>query len=86
MSSSTLRPIRHTSTHLTLKVCSALCDVAAKVSSELSLKQRQRDAEEKKGGKGPAAKKKLASLAADVKASHEKKTLLEGYLQESFSM
>lgn len=86
MSSSPLRPIRHTSTHLALRVCSALCDIAAGVASELSLTQRQKDAEAKKGAQGPAGKKRLAELEAKVKECKDKKKLLHNYMQETFDV
>jgi len=86
MSTSPLRPIRHTSTNLTLKICSALCDIAAGVASELSLTQRQKDAEAKKGAQGPAGKKRLAELEAKVKEAKEKKKMLHSYMQETFDV
>ena len=86
MSSSTLRPIRHTSTYLSLKIVSALCDVAGSVSADLSLRQRQRDAEAKKGGQGPAAQKKLKELEGKVKEARSKKQALDESLQETFDM
>lgn len=86
MSSSPLRPIRHTSTYLSLKLNSALCDVAAGVSKDLSLKQRQREAEARKGATGAAARKRLKEAEAKVKDAHEKKTRLEEYMQETFDV
>jgi cohesin complex subunit SA-1/2 len=86
MSSSPLRPIRHTSTYLSLKINTALCDVAAGVSSDLSLKQRQKDAEVKKGGQSAAAQKKLKELEAKVKDARQKKERLEEYMQETFDV
>lgn len=86
MSSSPLRPIRHTSTHIALKICSALCDVAVEVSKDLSLKQRQRDAESKKGGVTGQAKKKVAAMEEKVTESREKKEKLEEYMQEIFDV
>lgn len=86
MSSSPLRPIRHTSTYLSLKINTALCDVAAGVSSDLSLKQRQKDAEAKKGGQSAAAQKKLKELEAKVKDARQKKERLEEYMQETFDV
>jgi len=83
MSDSPLRSMRHTCTRLSLKVCTALCDVAAAISSELSLKQRQRDAEAKKGAQGPTAKKRLADLEAKCKESQTKKELLDEMLTKT---
>jgi len=86
MSSSPLRPIRHTSTYLSLKLNSSLCDVAATVSKELSIKQRQREAEAKKSSIGAAAQKRLKEAEARVKEAHKRKTRLEEYMQETFDV
>jgi cohesin complex subunit SA-1/2 len=80
MSSSALRPIRHTSTYIALKINTALCDVAAGVSKDLSIKQRQREAEAKKGG--AAAQKRVKEAEAKVKEAHERKVKLEEYMTE----
>lgn len=86
MSSSPLRPIRHTSTFLTLKINSALCDVAAGVSKDLSLKQRQKENEAKKSGSGAAYQKRLKDSEVRVKEAHERKVRLEEYMQENFDV
>lgn len=86
MSSSALRPIRHTSTHIALKICSALCDVAVDVSKDLSLKQRQKDAESKKGGATAQAKKKVAGLEEKIKEVMQKKDKLQEYMDEIFDV
>ncbi|WVQ85787.1 hypothetical protein IAT38_007954 [Cryptococcus sp. DSM 104549] len=86
MSSSPLRPIRHTSTYITLKINSALCGVAATVSSDLSTKQRQRDAEVKKNGTSAAAQKRLKDAEAKVKEVHERKQRLEELMGEIFDV
>ncbi|KAK4687910.1 cohesin complex subunit SA-1/2, partial [Tremellales sp. Uapishka_1] len=82
MSSSPLRPIRHTSTYLNLKINSALCEVASGVSKDLGIKQRQREAETKKAGPGAAAQKKVKEAEERVKDTHERKVILEEYMQE----
>ncbi|ORY35894.1 hypothetical protein BCR39DRAFT_512886 [Naematelia encephala] len=84
MTSSPLRPIRHTSTYLALKINSALCDVAANVTKDLSLAQRQRESEEKKGGVGAAAQKRLQDAEKRVKEAHERKVRLEEYMAQGF--
>lgn len=84
MTSSPLRPIRHTATFIALKINSALCEAAASVSKELSIKQRQREAEAKKTGS--AAKKRLEDAEEKVKETHERKTKLEEYMQEIFNV
>lgn len=86
MTSSPLRPIRHTATFIALKINSALCEAAAAVSKELSIKQRQREAEAKKAGSNAAAKKRLEDAEQKVKETHERKTRLEEYMQEIFNV
>ena len=86
MSSSPLRSIRHTSTYLSLKLNSALCDVAGGVSKDLSIKQRQREAESKKGATGVGAQKRLKEAEARVKEAHQRKTRLEEYMTETFDV
>ncbi|WVR08439.1 hypothetical protein IAU60_005494 [Kwoniella sp. DSM 27419] len=86
MSTSPLRPIRHTATYMTLKLNSALCDVAADVSKDLSLKQRQRDAEVKKAGTTAAAQKRVKDAEAKVKEAHERKQRCEESMQEVFDV
>jgi cohesin complex subunit SA-1/2 len=64
-------------------VCTALCDVAAAVSSELSLRQRQRDAEAKKNAQGPAGRKRLADLEAKCGESQTKKAVLDEMMKKT---
>ena len=75
--------MRHTSTFLALKIASALCDVAAEVGSDLSLRKRQKDVEAKKGGQGPAAQKRLKGLEAKVREALDKKEALDAMLKDT---
>lgn len=84
MSSSPLRSIRHTSTFVGLKMHSALCDAAAQVSKDLSVKQRQKEAEAKKSG--AAAKKRVNDAEDKVKESHAHKVRLEEHMKEIFDV
>ena len=84
MSSSPLRPIRHTSTYIALKIVTELCVQAGDISKELNLKQRQKDMEAKKGGVGPAFQKKMKEAEAKVKEVHAKKARLEEIMKDSF--
>jgi cohesin complex subunit SA-1/2 len=84
MSSSPLRPIRHTSTYIALKIVTELCVQAGDISKELNLKQRQKDMEAKKGGVGPAFQKKMKEAEAKVKEVHGKKVRLEEIMKDSF--
>ncbi|CAK9785825.1 STAG-domain-containing protein [Cutaneotrichosporon oleaginosum] len=84
MSSSPIRSIRHTSTFISLKVHSALCDAAAHVSKDLSVKQRQKEAEAKKSG--ASAKKRAKDAETKVKESHAHKVRLEAHMKEIFDV
>ncbi|WVQ70491.1 hypothetical protein IAR50_000010 [Cryptococcus sp. DSM 104548] len=86
MSSSPLRPIRHTATYITHKMITALCDVAAQVSKDLSVKQRQRDAEVRKAGNGAAAQKRVKDAEEKVKEEQGKKATLEAIMNEVFDV
>jgi cohesin complex subunit SA-1/2 len=77
MATSPLRPIRHTGTYISLKIVTALCDVAADVSKDLSFKQRQKEAEAKKGGK------KVKEAENKVKEVQSRKKKLEEYMRGS---
>jgi cohesin complex subunit SA-1/2 len=84
MSSSPLRSIRHTSTFIGLQVHSALCDAAVLVSKDLSVKQRQKEAEAKKSG--AAAKKRSKDAEEKVKEAHAHKVRLEQHMKEIFDV
>ncbi|WVO17591.1 hypothetical protein L204_105288 [Cryptococcus depauperatus] len=88
MSSSPLRPIRHTATHITLLINVSLCRVASNISKDLSIKQRQRDAELRKqdGNSTAAGKKRLKELEERVKESTGRKARLEEFMQEIFDV
>ena len=71
---------------MVLKINSTLCEVAAEVNKELSLRQRQREHEEKKDGQTNASKKKLKEAENKVKEVHERKTRLEALMSEIFDV
>lgn len=84
MSSSALRPLRHTSTFIALKVNSALCEAASVVSKDLSLKQRQREAEAKKTtGDAKTRRERVKEAEKKVKEAHEMKTALEDMMGDT---
>lgn len=68
---------------MSIKINSALCEVAADVSKDLSMKQRQREAESKKAGSGTAGQKRVKEAEKKVKEAHAMKVLLEGLLEEN---
>ncbi|KAL7422630.1 cohesin complex subunit [Cryptotrichosporon argae] len=80
MTTSPLRPIRHTSTYITLKINSALCQITAKVVKEISLKKRQREADNKKGGK------RSKEVDSTVKEAEARKEVLHENMREISSV
>ncbi|KAJ3053350.1 hypothetical protein HK097_004488 [Rhizophlyctis rosea] len=87
MSSSTLRPLRHTSAAVALIMHSALCDIAREVEHEWRMANRQLAAEEKKGGARKSrggANQREEQLRATSEELHSKKMQLERHLQDLF--
>jgi cohesin complex subunit SA-1/2 len=70
-------------TFIALQVTSALCRVAATITKELGIKQRQKEAEIKKAGTTAAGKRRVAEAENAVKEIHERKTRIEEYMQET---
>lgn len=84
MSSSALRPLRHTSTFIALKVNSALCEAGSVVSKDLDLKQRQREAEAKKTtGDAKTRRERVKEAEKKVKEAHAQKMLLEEMMTDT---
>jgi cohesin complex subunit SA-1/2 len=71
---------------MSLKITSALCDAAANASKDLSMKQRQREAEAKKAGNTAAGMKRVKAAEIKVKEAHENKVTLEGLMQETIDV
>ena len=82
MSSSPLRPIRHTSTFIALKVNTALCEAVGAIKAELELKQRQREVDAKK----KVAKARLNEADEKIAEIHKRLTTLEKYMKDLFNM
>ncbi|GAC93151.1 potential nuclear cohesin complex subunit fragment [Pseudozyma hubeiensis SY62] len=79
MSSSSLRSFRHTATVVALWTISALNEVTAQATKDLSTATKQRDAEKKKAR---ADKSRLKDLETNVLQSRKLKARLEGYINE----
>ncbi|KAJ9480177.1 Cohesin subunit SCC3 [Pseudozyma hubeiensis] len=79
MSSSSLRSFRHTATVVALWTISALNEVTAQATKDLSTATKQRDAEKKKAR---ADKSRLKNLETNVLHSRKLKARLEGYINE----
>ncbi|CBQ72593.1 related to Nuclear cohesin complex subunit [Sporisorium reilianum SRZ2] len=79
MSSSSLRSFRHTATVVALWTISALNEVTAQASKDLSTATKQRDAEKKKAR---ADKSRLRDLESKVVESRKLRARLEAYVNE----
>ncbi|CDR98692.1 hypothetical protein [Sporisorium scitamineum] len=79
MSSSSLRSFRHTATVIALWTISALNEVNAQATKDLSTATKQRDAEKKKAR---ADKSRLRDLESKVLESRKLRTRLEEYINE----
>lgn len=81
MSSSTLRPFRHTATFISLTLLTALSEVAGEVTENLALTSRQLEAEKKKARRN---KDRIAALETKVTEGHEKYEVLERVIRDLF--
>ncbi|CAL3969074.1 unnamed protein product [Diplocarpon coronariae] len=81
MSSSALRPFRHTATLVALTMTSALCRIANKEIENAAKVQRQLDAESRSKG---ANKARLADFKKRVKANNDNKAFIESRISGFF--
>lgn len=81
MSSSTLRPFRHTSTIISFSILTTLCDIAAELRKANMVSTRQLDAENKKPKKNEP---RIASLEAKIKSGEERREVVEGIIKDIF--
>ena len=81
MSSSGIRPFRHTATVISLSMASALCEVMKIITNETAVTMRQRDGERKKKR---VNKELVAIFEAKVKESEKKRELVESWLRDVF--
>ena len=81
MSSSGIRPFRHTATVVSLSMASALCEVMKVITNETATTIRQRDGERKKKR---VNKELVAILEAKIKESEKKRELVESWLRDVF--
>ncbi|KAL9112506.1 MAG: hypothetical protein Q9187_007767, partial [Circinaria calcarea] len=81
MSSSGIRPFRHTATVVSLSMASALCDVMKVITNETATTIRQRDGERKKKR---VNKELVAILEAKIKETEKKREFVESWLRDVF--
>ena len=81
MTSSSIRPFRHTATVVSLTLVSSLCEVAATVSNNASTILRQIEAEKKKGR---INKGRVADLQKNLDATNKKRETLDSIIKDIF--
>jgi cohesin complex subunit SA-1/2 len=81
MSSSGIRPFRHTATVISLAVASALCEAMKDVVENTATTMRQKEGEQKKKSVNKA---RVAALQAKIKEDQKRKELVEKWLKDIF--
>ncbi|MCJ1477261.1 hypothetical protein MMC13_005932 [Lambiella insularis] len=81
MSSSGIRPFRHTATVVSLAVASAMCDIMKEIVENIAMTMLQKESERKKKSVNKA---RVASLQTMVEENKKNKDLLEGWLKDIF--
>ena len=81
MSSSSIRPFRHTATVMSLAMGTALCDIMKGIVEETAVTMRQKESEQKKKA---VNKGRVAALQSKVDDNEHKKELVEGWLKDVF--
>lgn len=81
MSSSGIRPFRHTATVISLAIATALCSIMKDIVENTATTMRQKEAEQKKKS---VNKGRVAALQAKVDENAKKRELVEGWLRDVF--
>lgn len=81
MSSSTLRPFRHTATTVALAMETALVDVAKKLDGRITKSTQQIEAEKKRKGKN---KERLAAVQHELDEANENRNLCQEQIRDFF--
>ncbi|KAI9884701.1 MAG: hypothetical protein M1823_003519 [Watsoniomyces obsoletus] len=81
MSSSSIRPFRHTATFILLTIMSALCETAAEMTENLATTSRQLEGEKKKARRN---KERVAALEKKVSEGNDKYESLENVIRDIF--
>ena len=81
MSSSTLRPFRHTATTVALAMETALTEVAKKLDDRITRTTQQIEAEKKRKGKN---KDRLAAIQRNLDEATNNRDICQGYLKDFF--
>ena len=81
MSSSSIRPFRHTATVMSLAIGTALCDIMKGIVEDTAVTMRQKESEQKKK---TVNKGRVTDLQGKVDGNERKKELVEGWLKDVF--
>ncbi|KZF26543.1 hypothetical protein L228DRAFT_235598 [Xylona heveae TC161] len=81
MSSSAIRPFRHTATVVSLSIVSALCEIARGIVENTAKTLRQQEGEKKKGR---VNKGRVTALQEKMDESGKKRDVLEGLIKDIF--
>lgn len=81
MSSSAIRPFRHTATVVSLAIGNTLCSLAADIADNLAKTMRQKDSEQKKKN---VNKERITVLQSKVADEERKKAAVESMLSDIF--
>ena len=82
LSSTSLRPFRHTATAVSMAMATALCDVVNEINDEISTTMRQRSGELK--SKKKANQSRVQAMDQTLQENEAKKTVVEGWLKDIF--
>lgn len=81
MSSSGIRPFRHTATVISLAIATALCNITKDIVGTTATTMRQKESEQKKRS---VNKGRVSSLQAKVDENEKKREQVEGWLRDVF--
>ena len=83
MSSSAIRPFRHTATAVSMTIANTICTVVNEIAISIANSMRQRDAEQKRSVK-KINKERIAAFQAKISEGQRKKEAAEGWLKDVF--
>jgi cohesin complex subunit SA-1/2 len=81
MSSSGIRPFRHTATVISLAIATAMCNIMKDIVENTATTMRQKESEQKKKS---VNKGRVAALQAKVDGNEKKREQVEGWLRDVF--
>lgn len=81
MSSSIIRPFRHTATVIALSICSTMCTLAAEIADNIAKTMRQKDSEQKRKNINKA---RVADLQAKVVEEERKRAAAERIVSDIY--